>query len=53
MSPDDYIQLLVAHYLHEKGLSKTYSQFEHEVKKKFNISNIDESLNTIIHDRIN
>lgn len=53
MSPDEYIQTLIADYLHSKGMNETLFQFEKEVNRRFNTSVIEESLETILHDRIN
>lgn len=53
MEPAEYIRTLVAHYLKEEGLHGTYDHLEKELATKFNTSIIHESLDTIVHDRIN
>ncbi|GMM30666.1 hypothetical protein DAMA08_034110 [Martiniozyma asiatica (nom. inval.)] len=51
--PSEYIQQLVAHYLKEHGLNTTLASFEAELNKKFSNISIDESIETIVKDRVN
>jgi hypothetical protein len=53
MIPDSHIDSLVAHYLRSKGYISTLNAFEQETNKKFSTPSNDESLESIINDRIN
>lgn len=53
MDEDTYIQSLIAQYLRDKDLTKTLSTLELELNKKFTNPVHDESLQSIIKDRIN
>lgn len=48
-----YIQDLVAHYLRDNGLTNTLNSFELELNHKFGTHDLDESLETIVKDRVN
>lgn len=53
MDEATYIQSLIAQYLKDNGLKSTLNALEHELDKKFTDSVHDESLESIIKDRIN
>lgn len=53
MDEATYIQSLIAQYLKDAGLTQTLSAFELEVNKKFTTPVHDESLESIVRDRVN
>lgn len=53
MEEKTYIQSLIAQYLKDAGLNKTLTALEQEVNKKFTTPVHDESLESIVRDRIN
>ncbi|QPG74176.1 hypothetical protein FOA43_001500 [Brettanomyces nanus] len=53
MTPDEYVQDIVAHYLEHHSFSKTLETFEIEANRKFNTARVEESLTSIVNDRVN
>lgn len=49
----EYINSLIAHYLESKGYASTLEAFELELNTKFSTPTSDESLESIVSDRIN